>query len=1170
MKVTNHDPDTIRRYLLCELTDEALVREIDENMLGDERYAEKIELVEDALIEDYLEKALPDPEKKGFEARLKNSAEFRERVALVSALRKAAARQAAVSATSPGNSWWAFDRIFVLRFAVILIAMTLVGFAVWRLAFIKNDTEIAFNDLQKAVSGQRLTLGRTRLDSNYSPVITTRGARQSVDRSSPSFRKAKALLLKAELDQPENADVLHLLGLMYLAEQDLERALTELQKADKLDPKKAVLSADIGAVYLEKAQNNQPGQTAGDRTRDLAIALEYTDRSLTADPNRLETLFNRALILEEMGLSIQAKKAWEEYLAKDANSEWSAEARKHLESIDQDKTLSRSPAVILQDFWAARDIRDNERAWQIIGETKELISGSLVFLQLSKSYIDAETAGSTGEAARALDGLAFIAEIEAQHTSDKFFPELYHYYQTSASRNREKLAAANQQMTNGYAAAIDSANWPVALTAFNEAKAMYLEAGDPWEAEIAEFQICYVLTQRLKVSESSDRLRAVAGRSSANHHTWIASLANGWLGSNYALDGEYSTAIGFNDRALSEARSAGDPYGAQKAASQLTSQYIQLGNQDRVLETIGEMSELLPKYSQSPRQRSRNLLFASQGFFRFGYIAASAAVTEEQLVLAKETLKDAWLTHTAHLNRANVFSRLGKYEAALADAEECFRLARVFPDEGMRKRLELQSRLLLADIQRDGDNCTEAVESYDRVIRDLKTSEFAASLYRARKGRLMCVAKLGLDDEVIAEMSAVTEIFEQNRKTIEDETDRNVFFQSEQSVYDIGSEYAYAKLNDENLAFRYSEGSRANSLLERMSGSSELQIDPARLQSGIPEGTCVLFYSVLSERTLVWVIGRDRWDVVSIDVTQDELEKLVGSYSESIARKAYSADLAHALYGLLLEPVSGKFKGIELLCIVPDKSLFGLSFAALRSERAGKYLIEEFELMYSPGVRVFDQLTASSKERGETRKDRFVGIGASVFNRSENPAVDEIGEVASEVVEIAKSYPSSTVLTANGVTKAAVLNNLENSETFHFAGHYIANRKQPMRSRFLLADSDLAVSELFSEGKAVPQLVVLSACESGIERYYAGEGMIGASRAFLAAGVPLVIGSQWAVDSAATAELMIRFHAKRTDNLSPPAALRAAQIEMLNNPSEQKREPFYWAGFIPVGGSSHS
>ncbi len=92
-----------------------------------------------------------------------------------------------------------------------------------------------------------------------------------------------------------------------------------------------------------------------------------------------------------------------------------------------------------------------------------------------------------------------------------------------------------------------------------------------------------------------------------------------------------------------------------------------------------------------------------------------------------------------------------------------------------------------------------------------------------------------------------------------------------------------------------------------------------------------------------------------------------------------------------------------------------------------------------------------------------------------------------------------------------------------------------------------------------------SACDTEIEKYYKGEGVIGAARTFLATNVPLVVASQWSVDSEAAKELMIRFHQlRKTENVSTAEALRQSQLEMLKN--ETFKKPYYWSAFVTLGG----
>jgi CHAT domain-containing protein len=101
----------------------------------------------------------------------------------------------------------------------------------------------------------------------------------------------------------------------------------------------------------------------------------------------------------------------------------------------------------------------------------------------------------------------------------------------------------------------------------------------------------------------------------------------------------------------------------------------------------------------------------------------------------------------------------------------------------------------------------------------------------------------------------------------------------------------------------------------------------------------------------------------------------------------------------------------------------------------------------------------------------------------------------------------------------------------------------PEPSRFTASKSTngfLQSYEIYGLNLSRPRLVVLSACQTGIEQQYAGEGAVSAARPFQVAGVPIVVATLWPVDSDASAELMANFH----------------------------RHPYYWAPFLTIGGLS--
>jgi CHAT domain-containing protein len=142
----------------------------------------------------------------------------------------------------------------------------------------------------------------------------------------------------------------------------------------------------------------------------------------------------------------------------------------------------------------------------------------------------------------------------------------------------------------------------------------------------------------------------------------------------------------------------------------------------------------------------------------------------------------------------------------------------------------------------------------------------------------------------------------------------------------------------------------------------------------------------------------------------------------------------------------------------------------------------------------------------------------------------------------------------------------------HFATHGLLNNEHPELSGIVLSLFDkqgqpqegyLRLRDIYNL-KLPVDLVVLSACNTGLGKDVKGEGLIGLTRGFMYAGAASVVASLWKVDDEATAELMRLFYGYMLrDGLAPAAALRKAQVSM----SQQKRwqSPYYWAGFVIQG-----
>jgi CHAT domain-containing protein len=178
-----------------------------------------------------------------------------------------------------------------------------------------------------------------------------------------------------------------------------------------------------------------------------------------------------------------------------------------------------------------------------------------------------------------------------------------------------------------------------------------------------------------------------------------------------------------------------------------------------------------------------------------------------------------------------------------------------------------------------------------------------------------------------------------------------------------------------------------------------------------------------------------------------------------------------------------------------------------------------------------------------------------------------------EAEAILQGIPSGQSLKAldfKASRATAASQDLYNYRIVHFATHGLLNSEHPELSGLVLSlvdeggkkqDGFLGLKDIYNLNLRA-DLVVLSACETGLGKEVQGEGLVGVARGFIYAGASSVVASLWKVDDLATAEFMKVFYkAMLNDKMRPAAALRYAQIAM----SKRWTAPYFWAGFVLQG-----
>ena len=1161
----------IRKYLLASLDDEVEMRRIEEKILLDDDFVEQLSIAEEELIDDYLDGTLAETERQQFLRFFLISPENKEKLRLIQNLRKYAAKQPAVYEVKrhaeKKDKWFDWRGLFfspTMRFAAIAFLLFGVVFGIWRIAFYQSDVDRGLAELRLAYRGQRPVESRTTANFDYAPFSVTRGNAFPI--SDEKAQRRAELLLSEAAKNPSNIQAHHSLGLLYLADKKYDKALDEFNFALKLAPNNPKLHSDAGAALLEKAKQAETEKKFDEAGENFPLALKSVNRALELDNSLLEALFNKALILQKMQITNQAREAWEKYLEKDSASPWAEEARKNLRMLAGRSSVQKDKSQILQDFLTAFQRRDDARGWEIVSQTKELITGAMLAPQLTGKFLEAKQQSREKEANEILSTFVYLGELEKHNAGDSYFAELADYYSKTNQTQHDKLLLATAGMQNGYELLLKS-SWSDALKIFQQTKDNFSEAGNDWESQIAEYQISYCLTQLNKIKESNERLMTLSDLSEKKNHKWLRSLADGWIGSNYNLLGEHSKAITYDQKSLQTASEISDTYNLQKSFNQLTNEYWLINNKRKTLSSVYQSLNVGNSYYLSSRQRGRNLLFAAESFYRLKFYDAAIAFAREEVDVAQNELKSLGARHAAHNHLAIIFSEAKKYPEAFQQIEASFQLADSFPDESTKQKQIAKTRLILAHLQKAANNCREAIENYNQVIGYYENTEFAVNNYEARKGRLLCYATQKDDSAVSKEIPELFKSFDDFRQKLK-ESERNSFFDTEQEVYDIAAGYAYTRLQDTEQAFDYAENSRARSLLDLINTNSPQPIVLSELRPKIPPGVEMIYYAVLADKLLIWQISGTKFITAEKSIKADELDNKIQNYTKLLTDREDSRNAAKELYEILIEPIESTLETNKSLCVIADKALFRVPFASLVSPRTDKYLIEDYTLLYAPSATIFVNETEIAGQKAAERNETILSVGNPAFSRKEYPELDDLPDAAREAREIALLYDDAPkIFLEKEASKQRIADSLNEADVLHFAGHYVPNSKSPSLSKLLLTSGDLTVEEIMQRKLTRARLIILSACETGVEGFYNGEGMIGASRAFLASDIPLVIASQWSVDSTATTELMIKFHRfRKRQSLPTIAALRRAQMEMLRGENPHFRQPFYWAGFLPIGG----
>ena len=647
-----------------------------------------------------------------------------------------------------------------------------------------------------------------------------------------------------------------------------------------------------------------------------------------------------------------------------------------------------------------------------------------------------------------------------------------------------------------------------------------------------------------------------------------------------------------------------DSIGIGDVLTQLSSVYVNLGDYTSAIDACSESVKIMQELGDE--------LGLAGAYNNMGWIYQGAKRLERStdyylLALQKfEELKDEQNIIITLNNLGTVYHDLGDF----IKAEQ-------FHKKGLEKSGEIDYTLMemicllnLANDQNKLGKLDEALSNYNLSLRLADTINSPEGKWKALVG-IAENYKLKEDYEKSVNYNEqALSIVEDIRSNISrDEFKANYLARERYAFEDAVS--LLGDLDDMNpgegydiKAFDLAEKCKARALLDLLAGQDIENINAG--QQGkttlddfknkcLDDKTCLVEYLTGDSCSWAWLVTQQDqyiFKLPPVDTIREQVELLRFALEQPANDNiGFFIESGCSLFEMLLGPLQDQITDFDNLIIIPDGVLNYLPFEVLLADNVNKhdkhtfsdlpYLTLKHSVSYAQSASVLYNIlsTDSKSARDKQTLTELVAFGDPYYGKSEDSYTGlqkftRLKYSAGEVEGIADLFAENrTKLFLREEAREENIKSddiLLNCRYLHLATHGIIDDRNPDLNSIVLAQDDypdedgyLRTSEIFGL-KTNADLVVLSACETGMGRMIRGEGVIGLTRAFIYAGAPSVVVSLWSVSDVSTAELMQEFYRNMIIDGHPKSeALKKARIALISG--EQFAHPFYWAPFILIG-----